>query len=728
MLVGFEFRKNLTPFRLILAAILLMLSFALALWQCRDGLTAAYKEQIAAQDELLAMAGTAEYAALREDFLARRRAYEASIYISMSGGEPGFAHMENVRIDQPGYGDEQLFGDVEAILGAPDAYTRLIGTLLQDSAKKLRDISDTDSYAYRYNRGILLRYDKFFDAKLPVHAVRGWNEFFALETPSLLLLITAILLTGGVYCREAQAGMTPILRVSRRGHHPLILAKLSYCLTISALLTLLFTAAALSAAAIAYGLSSPGVPAQLLDDFAACPYQLTVGGLAFLRMAVQMLMTAALTVTAALIGKLAEREAAALTAGAVILGIGIALDAIDPAASLGWLAKFSPTAMAHGSIFFEKYRGLHLFGCSDYTAVLLAFTAEVMLLSGGAALLVHPAARQKEQKREGTGRILRMPLFLWEGYKLFVNRRGALILAAVLIVKLFLAHGYFAAPISGDEQVFADYMARLSGPLTAEKIAYIDGERAYIEAALAEYPAAQTAWRQGELDAEAYARAENRFYYAEYADGGFALLEERLAHLEAVSAAHPDAEFLFDEGASRWFGAPVDAALTAAILLTVSGVFAMEYDDGFAAILRLTRHGRRRIFLAKLGFSLILTLALCAWFTAIDARMLAIRCPIDYAHAPLQSLPGFGDLPVKMTVGGGLILHTLMQWGGALLLCVLTASISAVAKNSVRALTVGGILVLLPMTGIPRILLGAVCIIAAPAALIAAHRSWNHTS
>lgn len=80
-------------------------------------------------------------------------------------------------------------------------------------------------------------------------------------------------------------------------------------------------------------------------------------------------------------------------------------------------------------------------------------------------------------------------------------------------------------------------------------------------------------------------------------------------YLRSVESDYPDVQFVYDEGLDRYFGVTSDLSALFAIILVFSCAFSLEYESGFASIMRVSKNGRKVMWRTKLLY----TLTIGAW-------------------------------------------------------------------------------------------------------------------
>ncbi len=702
MLLRGEFAKHLTKFNLLLVTVLFLMNLGIAAYQYRDDFTADGRFIRETRESMLKLyfSDTDEYQKLKDDHLARLAEYRASIDNTMFGDSgKALAVFENKLIDLPGYGDRQLFSDIEKVLNTQDRYRSSLLSLLHDSALRIKEFSDSGGYLYEYYANLLRLYDPYTDLPLPAVETRGWNEYFSLQTPLIFLAFASLGLFCGVFRADSRAGMSNILRVSKKGGRETIRAKLGFIVFTSAMITIIFTLSPLLVFAFSSGLSDSSVPVQILDLFTYCRFDFTVGQYLLVYTIVRVIIFVCFNLVIAVLGQYTENEVPAFVFTAAAAGTGAVLSSVSPSSSYYFLRKFSIIEIADVNILFTRYLGLNIFNrCIDYTVVILLSALLLLTVFITGSLLHRPVSAirtGRENKRSATV-FHPLSLFSAESYKHMVCGSGFLILAAAAVLKCIISGIYYDPALSSSERVYMDYIARVSGPVTDEKLSYIEDEKNYIDGTLQQYSSVMESYANGEITHDEYNDYMNRYYYAGYCVYPCGRLCDRRDYLAGMADSRPGVEFIYEEGIDRYLGAPLDIVMVLAAVFLCGNIFALEYESGFSKILRLSKRGRKPVFRRKLTVSLMLAAAVYLIFGGIDLYFLLTNYHVDYLSANIVSMPRFAGIAADMSIGAYVILYKTVTAAGCILLFAFVTLLSGILENNVKAMVVSMLAVFIP--------------------------------
>ena len=696
-----ELRKHLTRFTVILVTVMLAVNAGLVFAETgkqrknRDALNDAVESVLR------------DYRADPDAVLTEQKASEEARRAALWGGDP----YVNTRLDRDGCGDREVWEIVSPILARVKSYRRDVGKVVAGAVRKASD-PDTvpGSYVYRYQLELVSRYRPLEELEIPAEPQTGWNEYFALKAPAILCFLTGIAVFSNIWLIEKRSRTTNVLRICRYGGRRLILTKLDVSAVFSVILTLSFTLTPLAVIAFTKGLGSPELPMQALAAFEFCPVPITVGQGLLYSLLAQVLLFLLLDLGVVLLGQALSNEIPVFGISLLTLVVSVVLAGAETSSPFYPLRQFNFLDLATGEILLTRYRSLNIAGILAGLIPTLGILAALIF----AAFCILPflvGTRAGEYKRLRLPTLRRKPkpetstlsdkpgslsVARYEWTKNIVNARALVLILAALAVKLAVSGAYFE-PYQGQYwEIYRSYMEELRGPVTEEKIAAIEGERAYVWTAFADYDKAVGLYRDGEIGYEEFQTIAERRNYANAVDHPLENIEKRLDYLtDPRRAAYKNLEFLDEQGIMRLFSQPLDFVLILLFLVLFSDVFVREYRTGFKSILHTLKYGGARTWGAKIGAVLGTGVFLWLVFLAADVVLVARSYPLDFLSAGLMSIPD-----MEATGWGGSIFSYLCAFEavrlvGAAALAAAVVGLSAITKKlAVQLVTAFAVLVL----------------------------------
>lgn len=690
-LIPYELSKYLNRFHLILLSVLFILTIGLTVLFFREYFTSDYREFQSKKDELITLytKDRDEYNRISSEHTARVDEYYAAL-ISNSGvsSTKSFPVFENHYIDLEKYGDRDLFLAVEKVVFTPISYKERMSSVLRDAVFRLKEANE-GTYIEQYYLEFCLNYLMIADLELAPEEVRGWNEYFSFQLPSVMLVIALVGTLCTIFTEDRRVGMENILHISKYGGKSNIGAKLFFIGIISSVITIVFTAAPLLILSLTSGLSSLNHPIQMVDALMYCPVKLTIGQYLVLYFVLRIFIFTVFSLLVAVVNQFFENDKFAFVTAAILVISGVFLSAIEPASTYYFLAKFSITELAGINILFEKYRGLNIFGhCVDYLSFMLIVVLFVTIFLITVSL-IHKYDRVLEYSNNvySFGRSSHtMSLFFAETYKQLICARFILLIVGALALKIVISGIYYYPTDNHGEKQYRSYIQMVAGDITDEKLSMIEQEARYIETSLSEYNIASARYHAGEMDEEEFEEYKERKNYAEYNQTGCERLCERRDYLLSISQVYPDVKFVYDEGLDRYFGSHMDIVAIFLIVYMASNMFSCEYETGFNGILRVTKKGRKTLFYSKLFYSVFIVIILYLLFGLIEAGFIGYYYDTDYWSAPIQSMPRFENIINEFTVAEYFVSHKIVSLTGYVCSFMLVLAFSAIMQSQIKAI------------------------------------------
>ena len=319
-------------------------------------------------------------------------------------------------------------------------------------------------------------------------------------------------------------------------------------------------------------------------------------------------------------------------------------------------------------------------------------------------------------------RFMPKSLFGIELYKMLIVSGMVFVILLLGAGKIAYAQYAYRNPNTVSDRVYYKHMTELEGPLTEQKLLYIQEKRNEIDQTLAKSDQMQEDFIAGKITQAQYAAYLEQLESVKSEDAHWAIVEQKRDRLLSLSE---QGWLVYDTGWLKLHNSRADLLLLLAIALFASHAFSMEYrrsgpSDGFASILRATPKGRSKTYFAKLAAVLCVSVGLCVLFSLIDLLSVATQYALPAANAPLASLPGFESIAATCTIGGYYALMLTCRCAFALLTALGIFSLSCLLRRSLYAMAIG-IVIALPISlthtaiyaVIPVLLLSAVAAIAA---------------
>jgi hypothetical protein len=418
----------------------------------------------------------------------------------------------------------------------------------------------------------------------------------------------------------------------------------------------------------------------------------------------------------------AKHSVILVSATVVTAAVNVLLAAIPVVSDWNALRFLNFATLIRPHSVFGGYFNLNLFGHPVRLTYAFMLFGAVLLIGLTAAVCRTFVRKRGLESNLRLFRSLSLPVFAkshtdWRYYEF---KKLAFVNKALPILAVFIAlqcHAIYTAeePRLGFDHFYIKHsLNALKGGIDDEKEAFLLSEKARYDFAADEIMRLrEMLWGGGNEDSEDGEEINH-----------FEVLDQMRAHEETLAsmqgflviferyeyvAATPNAEFLYDAGYARLFGMrDSDAGLQAGtqllivLVLSLCGLFAMEYKTGMYKVLNATAFGRRDTVRAKLLLSGGLTLV--AFTAASLPELIYIGRFFGYGGAgmPLASVAptDIGAIPAAF---GGAPIWTyiaLMLFGRLAVFAGVTLIISALSmriRNNAYTALVGAGVLLVPL-------------------------------
>lgn len=739
--VGYELKKLFgVKYLWVFLFVMLMLNSAVA-WYTADKTLAAsepvqmisgfFEEYFEAPEELNA------YYKKMQDFNAEQ---QSLLREAMRNGNMDFEPetLPDLYSTDESYPDKMLFSKLYTAISAAEKYPEQLEKVIERAKANLDAFSDMgiyeDSFTYKYQLKVIELYEKMQSSvELEVEYTRGWNEYFAYDTVNIFIFAMLIMLGSLIFVQEKQSGFIPIMRTAKNGRARTAVAKLITVMLLTVCFVLLFTLSTFAVYGLRLGFSSTENVIQALDSFTFSPYRITVGEYFLITLGVKLLTFVLFSMAVTALSAIFYNYILIYIIGLGLFGVNFLLYTLSYIDANSVFKNLNLVATSSVNSLFTRYRAMGVFGnvVGFVSAMLIGFSiltivcavAAVMIYVRGADSvravrielldrlaafcmtelarlknrLSHISARKKSRTRSYSN-----SLILAECFKTLISSKFIIIVLLILGVKVWYSYNVNQPSNSYSDSVYKEYMTRLEGELTDEKLDYIAAEREMIDATLSKEREMQTAYINNEISFDEYREYLSDYNYA-YSRSRLLETIERHAEYLVQKEAETDVRgwFIYDTGWQKMYSEDADLFLYAAILLLLTGSFAAEYvskssSGCFAQLLRSTKNGRHKTFYAKLISSGMISVILAILTGLVDVVVIINGYDLPAMNAPLVSMQMFADVSGDITIAQYFMVFCVMRIFGALLMAMLVCALSELLARYIPILGTAVILTLLP--------------------------------
>ena len=558
-----------------------------------------------------------------------------------------------------------------------------------------------DDFIVRYQVGMVNHYTRQLqkNISIPAEIVDGWDVILK-DQGYLPFYLASLLILGALLLLPEKSAMLPLLRSTKRGRLPLILAKL--LVGAAGAVVLLLSFALLHGLLIASrtGLGGALLPIQCV--FVTAPFACSVIEGVLMQLALRALAGIGLVWLMLLISIFTKRYVSLLGIGGGIVAASYGLsllgrwnahgpigqlNLLDIMQTSDFLTRWNAFRVGKACVVLQKMLIPWLVGIA---AVMFAVSCVVFCrcrVVGRAQSTAWMRLREVAQRRyesfarRTNKKSRRYPIGIdaWERHKLIFQRVFFLLLLLLLIGQYYAIDTRYAPNETFIDGMYQEYMTLLEGEYSEQTQLAMQAQKDKLRAATAAMSEAQTRYDNGEISREEYSNLIKAGNLATQRLQNMAVVDEKLFYLHTLHAEGKTPYVLYDTGWMLFLQDSEDVALIAFLILVLASMFADEHTGGFSQILYSTPHGRRRTFVAKITQTVIFTAVLTLLTQAVRWGMLMKNYDLPALHAPAYSLME------QSTLNGSILQVTLatvaLRTVGMILLALLVVTLSALFRS-----------------------------------------------
>lgn len=557
---------------------------------------------------------------------------------------------------------------------------------------RLDSFNDAGSYSYRTLQKSAQTYEALGDIMPEVSFSGGIELLSDWRITDVFLLVFALAAGLILITQERNQGYLSLLRPTKKGHAHLYIRKFLAMMAIMLMGIVLLYGANFAITGFMFGFGNLARPVQSIYGFTFCPLHLTVGGYLLSFFAGKVLWAMAVGAVFFLLCSCFVRVGLIT---AVALALGGASYLLGQQENL-WLQALSLVHKADIAALYQGCIFLNLFSWPVWQLPVIAVFWMLLLgISFALGLVLYcrrPAitAVKSTGGRKGLCVGLHTNLAAHECRKLLVMRGGALVLMLLAVVQV-ASYWDFDEP---DDLYYRQYAEVLAGLPSAEKDAFLEAESAYF--------------------AEIH---EQILYFSQlYSDNEeirlmiLSPLERKLipeVSFEQAKVQYESLEndmvFLYTTGYNRLFqsrGVSDDllntGKLFVAMIITMAGAFAAEYETGMNVLFVTAGHVKRvwRLKLTQGVVFLLLGMGI-AYLPQYLAVIRNYGLPLITVAA--YNLPIFSSFPGWLPIWGVFLLVGIVRLGIGLLALFVIFALSSKTKSTVTTVLISLATLLLPL-------------------------------
>lgn len=497
--------------------------------------------------------------------------------------------------------------------------------------------------------------------------------------------------------------MLMILRVSERGRHETVLAKLAVGLIATTVLCTLFTGGSLLVLALKIGLHGWNLPIQMIETMQLCPLAITVGEGVLLSLLVQILTSFAFLSLVMLLSVLLKHPLAIFASVIAVIGVNFAVANYNFFDGYSFFKNVNLFWCLDGTRILSVFRGVRLFDrCFALIPTWLVLYLLLAILAGTVSIFLFANGKTVSRFRlKGKFRITikrrlrtKYPMGLY-GFELkkICSVLSVIVLLASIFLTVYVADDVYHLQRDFEMNFYTEYMKSIEGEWTEEKHARIETEYRENAAILGRKESMREGYLNGTVTKEEYNLYLGACLDAEVKSDALLRIYERSEYLKMKTEEGFSVSYFDDTGWNLLKNSNLAWVMCLAVIVICADVFSMEYRSGFRKIQSVTKKGRIPVGFSK--FAVVITVAALLGILSEGIQFLFVYLfsGLDGAAYSAASM----KIESSLSVGGYFALMTIKNIALFIILAVVTAGVSRLTKRLLPTLSVMTAAVFAPM-------------------------------
>ena len=610
---------------------------------------------------------------------------------------------------------ESIYSEHDATLFVSFASIRDLNATYADILQKAKKTSSgmlkeydylgyaENSFEVVYQNSVLESYEPLEMLTFPLENIVGFDLFFGYNGFCVFLLLAVALLGIQLITVEQSAGMSMILRVSKRGRHETVLAKLAVGLIATVVLCTLFTFVSLLVLALKIGLHGWNLPIQMIDAMQLCPLAITVGEGILLSLLVQILTSFAFLSLVILLSVLLKHPLAIFASVIAVIGVNFAVANYNFFDGYSFFKNINLFWCLDGTQILSVFRGVRLFNrCFALIPTWLVLYLLLAIGAGMASIFCFANGKTVSRFRlNGKFRITiqrhprtKYPMGLY-GFELkkICSVLSVIVLLAGILLTVYVSDDAYHLKRDFEMNFYTEYMESIEGEWTEEKHAKIEAEYRENAAILARKDSMREGYLSGTVTKEEYNLYLGACLDAEVKSDVLLRIYERSEYLKTKHEEGFSVSYFDDTGWNLLKNTNLSWVMCLAVIVICADIFSMEYRSGFRKIQSVTKKGRMPVGLSK--FVVVITVAVVLGILSEGIQFLFAHLfsGLDGAIYSAVSM----EIESSLSVGGYFALMSIKNILLFVLLGLVTAAVSRLTKRLLPTLAVMTAFVFAPM-------------------------------
>lgn len=512
----------------------------------------------------------------------------------------------------------------------------------------------------------------------------------------LLILLTCISLV----IPEKENNLYTLTKPNVNGKSRTITAKISAAFLLCILIESLLYGTNFIVAGSLFGFGDTGRMIQSVTGFIGCPYVFTVSQYFIIYLLTKLAAYFLISLIVLFLCVSLRKSTIIYAAVSIIMGISFALYiSIDPQSRLSFFKQVNLVPFLEVTPVYREYTNINLFSypVNIVIAAWIVFGLSALILS---ILTIFLFCRQSSviSNQKSIAEFISNRLRLHgrytvnllgnELYKQFIGNKVFIVLMLFVIIQGY-SYSLMQYSPSPDEQFYRQYMNVLQGPLTSDKVKYINQEQDKLNSAAEGMQKLGEDYAAGKITIAQYTSQSQYYQETLQRQQAFTRVKEQEDYIMQQQKNGKNPYFIYDTGyrmLSAADGNRMDLAssikICLALVICISSIFAGEYFSEAIYLIHVCKNGRGKTFVSKVmaGLIIMLPLYFLTYFT--DIYFVFSHYGTVGINAPACSLNNLSQMPRNISILQYFLLVYAVRIFASFMALLLIIAVSLFIKNS----------------------------------------------
>ena len=596
------------------------------------------------------------------------------------------------------YGDDiyirlQLLSEIQREIEYATGYNDYLAGI--DEAVKRYELiavfSEPDAYAYRELLEMKEPYEQVGEKELDPAPSAGISMASQADITDILALVLLLYLTVTVWLKEREQSMLLLIRTTKNGKVKLAVCKVAVLMFLCMCMAVSLYGSNFIVSGLMYDLGDLSRPLATVYEYRSTLWDITVGEFIIFNMFFKMFSYVFIMLLLSMICLCVHSSVAAFTGIVLVSGIGCFMYYKIPAVSVWAAFKYlNPFGVLKTEMFFEGYKGLNFFDYPlDYRhCIIVLFIVgyivfSILIIKFFTDYIIKGKRKTIKLFKQITGIIVKLRrkgemhtrVLLHEMHRILICH-GVLVVIAIASVLIISDVSSYKVRYSNEtDYCEAYYLKMLEGPVTDEKIAFIEEEEARVANPTDDMEKAQK---------KAIKRIKARLSYIIENDACFIY---DIPHYEFTAGYRHNEDFMWA------------VYVMILLVLCIPSFFAPDLQNGMYRIIEVTAKGRKKIKLLRhiFGGALAVLFVIMVHLVRFIYVMCENEVKPEVMTYPVNSLMHLEAFGTDMSVGGYYLILYILWIASAIMGATLIYRLSAWIKSPAYTILAGIVVLILPM-------------------------------